>query len=164
MGELDYSDPEPLYELKGHRNAILSLGFSPDGRSLVTGGLDSYLLFYQLNRASHHYRLNGHTDLVHSVHFAADHSGRYGFILSGSRDKTVRLWRMNMALNRPEVDERSPSSPKTSVYHCASTVRFVHSSPDLESFCTGSDDKSVKVWSTQVPNKRLQTLLGKKNL
>lgn len=159
MGELDYSDPEPLYELRGHRGSVLSLCFSPDGRSLVTGGLDSHLLFYQLGRVSHHYRLKGHTDLVHSVHFAADsYDGRNGFILSGSRDKTVRLWRMNSALNKPEVDERSPI-----IYHCGSTIRHVHSSPDAQSFCTGSDDKSVKVWSTQVPNKRLQTLLGKEN-
>jgi WD40 repeat protein len=153
--EQSCSDPEPLFELRGHRATVLSACFSPDARNLVTGGLDSQLLFYRLDRSAHHFRLNGHTDAINSVHFADTAHVHQSFVLSGSRDKTVRLWRYNATLNRPEVDDQSPI-----VYHCGSTVRYVHSAPDGLQFCTGSDDKTVKIWSTQVPNKRITTLTG----
>lgn len=155
LNETFSADPEPLYELKGHRSTVLSVCFSPNGQNLVTGGLDSQLLFYRLNQSGHHFRLNGHTDAINSVHFACDFEQQNAFILSGSRDKSIRLWKYNSTLNRPEVDERSPT-----VYYCGSTVRFVHSSPDAQLFCTGSDDKQVKVWSSAVPNKRITSLSG----
>jgi len=48
----EFSDMALLQQVSGHRGAIWTLAFSPDGGLLATGGQDTYLLVWRISRES----------------------------------------------------------------------------------------------------------------
>jgi WD40 repeat protein len=65
------------------------MGFSPDGKTLATGGHDHVVKLWNVSTRQEVATLRGHEGNVHSLAFSPD-----GTILaSGSDDGTVRLWR-----------------------------------------------------------------------
>src|SRR5262249_35965798 len=70
---------------------VVSVAFSPDGRTLATGSADKTVILWGLADRAHPTRLGtltGHNDTVVSVAFSPD--GRT--LATGSVDKTVILW------------------------------------------------------------------------
>lgn len=142
-------DPSVETTLKGHRQAINWLSFARDGKRLVSGSDDNNVMLWSLDeKQSICYRLVGHTNAVLSVAFADD------YLLSASKDCSVRLWRMN------RINERCPENESV-VYRChSSSIRCVDTNADSTQFCTASDDKSVKIWSPVATNKFIASLAG----
>jgi Mg-chelatase subunit ChlD len=113
------------------RPSVLSMAFSPDGRSLVTGEALDALILWDVETGKEARRFTGHSDGVVSVTFSTD--GRH--LLSGGEDKTVRLW-----------DASSGQE-----LHCfnghAAGVTSVNLSADGQRAASGSQDKTARVWN-----------------
>ena len=74
--------------MDSHQDAVSSLNFSPDGKTLASGSWDKSVKLWDVSTGRELETLNGHQGAVFSVSFSPD-----GKILaSGSQDKSVKLW------------------------------------------------------------------------
>jgi WD40 repeat protein len=73
--------------LRGHRDRIRSVAFSPDAQQLISSSDDQTLKIWQIPTGDCLQTLKGHTNSVFSVALNRDQ-----IIASGSTDHTVKLW------------------------------------------------------------------------
>lgn len=84
----DAQTNEELDLLGGYMCSVRSLSFSPDGRTLASGGSDGTLRFWDANTGNLLHTITGQTTSVHSVAFSPDGQT----LASGGGDGTVLLW------------------------------------------------------------------------
>lgn len=72
---------------KSHTRGILSVCFSPDGRTIATGGHDARIILWDCDRGSPRIDINAKGD-VNSLDFSPDGA----VVVSGDSGKTVSLW------------------------------------------------------------------------
>jgi WD40 repeat protein len=111
-----------------HESSIMSVAFSPDGNSFLTGSQDSTARLWNLE--GNELRVFRHKDGVSSVAFSPD--GKT--ILTGSLDKTARLWDLDGNLLQEF------SGHKGIIF----SIAF---SPDGKTILTGSLDKKARLWN-----------------
>ncbi len=118
--------------LTGHKDAITSLAFSPDGAWLLSGSFDRTVCLWRLPSEVPEKVFKGHKDTVLAVAFSAD--GQWMGAASG--DGTVRVWRWDR-------QESSLLLPHPEAVLCLAP------SPDSPHLATGSADERVRLfrWS-----------------
>ncbi len=79
-----------ILKLDGHKDHILSLDLSPDGKMIVSGSADKTAIVWELATGKPKYILNGHSWKVTSVNFSSD--GKY--VVTGSSDGITRIYSM----------------------------------------------------------------------
>ena len=81
--------------LEGHDSMVISVSFSPDGKTLASGSADKTIRLWNLETGKEIRTLPGHDEWVFSVNFSPDGQT----LASGSDDKTIILWNLDFNLN-----------------------------------------------------------------
>ncbi|EJD08073.1 WD40 repeat-like protein [Fomitiporia mediterranea MF3/22] len=116
----------------GHTGQVISVGFSPDGKHVVSGSDDWTIRIWDASSGEAIAGpFEGHTSSVRSVSFSPD--GKH--IVSGSYDKTIRIWDASSG----EV----VAGPFEGHTHSVTSVSF---SPDGKRVVSGSGDKTICIW------------------
>lgn len=87
---LDVNKIDPVRELKGHTDNILSMAFAPDSLRAATGSRDRTVRLWEVASGKELGRLEGHTDHVTCLCFLPDGN----FLVSGARDGNIRVWKV----------------------------------------------------------------------
>jgi len=120
---------------------IRSVCFSPDDKQLATGAEDKLVRVYDVATQAILRSLSGHTMEIFSVDWTSN--GQY--ILSGSGDKSIRVW---------EADEGTCvyTMVRPSKTEGPTGITCVAVSPDNQIAAAGSLDKSIRFWGIQKGN------------
>jgi len=85
---LDVAQRRELHTIRGHRDNIFSVAFSPNGKLLATCSYDKLIKLWDVATGTELKTLKDHTDAVFSVAFSPD--GK--LLASASADRTVKIW------------------------------------------------------------------------
>ncbi|KAG8933857.1 hypothetical protein FRC01_006703 [Tulasnella sp. 417] len=121
--------------LRGHKELVQSVAFSPDGKLLASGSWDKSIRLWDAKTgAPIGEPLRGHDSSVHSVAFSPD--GK--LLASGSWDKSIRLW-----------DAKTGAPIGEPLRGHDSSVHSVAFSPDGKLLASGSGDKTIRLWDAK---------------
>jgi len=133
--------------LETHSNKVLSVSFSPDGKTLASGSEDKTIKLWDITTGKEISTLNGHSKPVASVSFSPD--GKT--LASGSYNNIIKLW-----------DITTGKEIRTLQGH-SSSVLSVSFSPDGKTLASGSYDNTIKLWDITT-GKEIRTLQGHSDL
>lgn len=121
-----------LYALPGHLPGVRSIAFSPDGKILASGGLDSTVKFWDMNTREEIPTIKEHSGSVCSVAFSPD--GQTLASSDGGNDGFIKLWNYH-----------NSKLLQTLKGHGAS-VNSITFSPDGNTIVSCSSDRTIKIW------------------
>ena len=133
-----------LATIKMHKDSVIAVALTPDGRRAVCGGsAEGTLIVLDLENGGELQTLRGRKEEVNAVAVSPD--GRRA--VSGSEDRTLKVW-----------DLESGKELHTLRGH-KEEVNAVAVSPDGRRAVSGSWDETLKVWDLET-GEELQTLRG----
>ena len=74
--------------IQGHKDAILSVAFSPDGSTIATGSYDKLVKLWDAATGKELRTFKEHSDAVYSVAFLPGGTQ----LVSGAGDRTLKIW------------------------------------------------------------------------
>jgi WD40 repeat protein len=132
--------------MNAHREGVLCVDISWDGRTIVSGGMDDVTCIWDPLTGQLVGLLRGHEDWVRAVCISADGS----LILSGSKDGTARLWQRSDGRNLQTF-----KGHEGEIYGVAMSTDFRYGA-------TGGDDRKLRIWDLRSGD-LVRTLQGHKN-
>jgi DNA-binding beta-propeller fold protein YncE len=117
--------------LAGHKGAVTSVAYSPDGTYLLSGGEDGTVKLWETATGREVRTFTGHRAGVTSVAFSPDGATA----VSGSNDSTLRLWDVTSGHELRATDRLGWK------------IAGVAFSADGKFVASAADDNQVKLWS-----------------
>lgn len=115
--------------LKGHTSTVFAVVFTPDGKSLVSGGWDGRIKFWDIVTGEERFALDKYMFGVYSLAISPD-----GKRLASGSEKIIKIW--DIAARKELLK----------IWAHTSTVLGLAFSPDGKTLASGSFDRSVKLW------------------
>ena len=132
-----------LAGLSGHKGAVNSALYSPDGKRIVTASSDNTARIWDLDSGAQIVLLEGHTAEVLFASYSPDANQ----VITASADQTARIWDANTGKQLGVLSG-----------HAASINSAVYS-PDGQKIVTASSDRTARVWDAKTFQQSL-TLSG----
>lgn len=127
---------EELTSLKGHKNSVFTVAYSPEGEFLYTAGRDASIKTWSV---SADYKLlndvPAHMYAINDLAFSPDGQ----FFATGSMDKSLKIWSVADQKLLKVVDKERHAGHGTS-------INKVHWSSFNNQIVTCSDDRTLSVW------------------
>jgi len=130
--------------LRGPGNALYAVAFSPDGRTIASGGHDKQIYLWDSISHQLHTTLQGHTDNIEGIAFHP-----HGHLLaSGAVDGTIRLWDLSepFDLRNPLAQDPVSDRPIAVIEANPRGVYNIGVSPDGRLLASVGGDLSVRLW------------------
>ena len=133
-----------LGELQDAKSGVNAVAFSPNSKRLATGGEDSAVRIWRLDKKERTYFLFGHTNPVTAIAWSPDGN----VVASAGPDQTVLLWR---------VAGTGAGSLAATLAGNGGPVDGLAFSPGSTRLVTGGEDRTVRIWNAR-PDRMLRVL------
>ena len=136
--------------LQGHSEIIICIALDISGRWLATGAKDNTARLWQIDQPNDHYKhystFTGHAESIGAIALSQDADDKGlekppSMLLTGSNDRTIKRWAV------PKSSLASSKALYTRKAH-DKDINALSISTSFPTFATASQDRTVKVWST----------------
>ena len=137
-----------IARLEGHGAYVSSLVFQPDGKTLVTGGADQTIRFWDVPSRRELAVLRGHESELRCLSYSA----ATGLLASGGKEGDLKFWRGDVRPSR-EPWTRLPAKLKRIPGNFAFTPGSLAWSPDSTTFAVTEESEQgeevVRLWDAK---------------
>ena len=124
-------DASPMLFEGAHRDLVYAVRWSPDGRTLATGGYDAKIILWDAASGKPVRSLAGHNGAIFSLAFSPDGT----LLASASADQTLKVWRVRDGERLDTLKE-----PQGEQF----TVSFT---PDGKHLVAAGADRRIRIWT-----------------
>src|SRR5690348_14307302 len=104
VSSLSAQEPKLRATLRGHTNRVVSVAYSPDGKTLASASYDGTLKLWDVTTGKERATLKGHTGCVGSVAFNPDGKTLASAIMGSPvlrpDNNTIKLWEVTTRKER----------------------------------------------------------------